>query len=100
MSKRGFANGRSSTKHYKQHLISTLLHNKGINQKSFRTRLNIKSPQYYDKCMRKPGKLLTLDQIEVIAGVLELPFYEVIALIRGSNTTSAKKWYTEADLAV
>lgn len=86
-------NGRTSTKHYKEHIISTLLYNKGINRKSFRTRLHIKSPQYYDKCMREPGKLLTIDQIEVIAGVLEIPFFECIALIRGASTTKAGKWY-------
>ena len=94
-SKSGTGNGRTSNKHRQEHLISTLLHNKGINRKSLRLRLGIKSPQYYGKCMLKPSEYLTIDQVEIIAGVLELSFLEVVSLIRGAATNKAGKWYDQ-----
>lgn len=90
-------NGRTSTKHRQEHLISTLLYNKGVQRKAMRLRLGVKSPQYYDKCMANPAGHLTINQVEIIASVLEMPFLEVQALIRGAMSSKAYKWYEEAD---
>ncbi len=90
-------NGRTSTKHKSEHLISTLLYNKHVQRKSFKLRLGIKSNQYYDKCMQNPAATLSTNQIEIIAAVLEMPFGEVQALIRGAMSSKAHKWYEEDD---
>ena len=86
-------NGRTSTKHRQEHLIGTLLYNKGVQRKAMRLRLGIKSPQTYDKCMMNPAATLNTNQIEIIASVLEIPFGEVQALIRGAMSSKAHKWY-------
>jgi len=88
-------NGRTSIKHKREHLISTLLYNKDVQRKSFKLRLGIKSNQYYDKVMKNPAGYLTINQIEIIASVLELPFLEVLSLIRGAMSSRAHKWYEQ-----
>lgn len=95
MSGPGHRDGRVSNKHRKEHLISTLLHERGISRKGSRLRLGIKSPQYYSKCMTNPADELSYNQLHIIAELLELPLPKVLGMIAGMKPSAAHKWYKD-----
>lgn len=93
MGRKGNPDGRTSNKHRTEHLISRLLHEAGISRKSFRLRLGIKSPQYYHKCMSNPSAHLSINQLTMIADVLDMKLLEVIGIVMGQTHIKAEKWY-------
>ena len=89
--------GRQTSAHKHEHPISRLIVSKGFTRTALRTRLGIKSPQFWGKCMTAPGKYLTVDQVEMLAGILDMSFLEMLALIRGMKPSKARKWYDQND---
>lgn len=88
-----------SIKYKDEHEISRILHERGFNRNRIREWFSTREdgrPISYDTISRwmcNPGKYLSLDQIELIASKLDLPFLYVLGLIRGMNRSGARKWY-------
>lgn len=89
----GHKDGRVSRMHLREHVISQLLYDAGVSRKSFRLRLGIKSPQYYNKCMTNPCEHLSINQLTMVADVLDMKLLEVLGIVMGKKHTAAHKWY-------
>lgn len=47
------------------------------------------------KYMKNPYQYMTIQHLEIIAGKLDKPLTYVLALIRGSNKSGAKRWHED-----
>ena len=82
-----------------ENIIVDLLIQKGYTRNTIRQWFSNREdgrPVSYETISRwlcNPGKYLTIGQVELIAGRLEMPLIEVLGLILGMNRQGAKKWY-------
>lgn len=60
-----------------------------------RLRLGIKSPQFYHKCMENPAEHLSVNQLTMIADVLDMKLLEVLGIVMGKGVDVSRKWYEE-----